>query len=40
MTTTGAVLVCLVLGAAVGWWCPQLIASSPEPEPERELVEE
>jgi leader peptidase (prepilin peptidase)/N-methyltransferase len=34
MTTTGAVLVCLVLGAAAGWWCPQLIASVPEPEPQ------
>jgi leader peptidase (prepilin peptidase)/N-methyltransferase len=39
MTTTGAVLVCLVLGAAVGWWCPQLIASVPEPEPQPEEEE-
>ena len=39
MTTTGAVLVCLVLGAAVGWWCTQLIAYIPEPEPELEEEE-
>jgi leader peptidase (prepilin peptidase) / N-methyltransferase len=39
MTTTGAVLVCLVLGAAAGWWCPRLIASIPEPEPEPEPEE-
>jgi leader peptidase (prepilin peptidase)/N-methyltransferase len=34
MTTPLAVLLCLVLGAAAGWWCPRLVASIPEPAPE------
>lgn len=38
MNTPAATLLCLVLGAAAGWWCPRLIARIPEPEPETEPV--
>ena len=40
MTTPLAVLLCLVLGAVAGWWCPRLIASIPEPEPDEPEFEE
>jgi leader peptidase (prepilin peptidase)/N-methyltransferase len=35
-----AALLGLVVGAVLGWWCPALIASIPEPEPGPELEDD